>query len=47
MESAPEEADEEAQPAGGAPTLSQRVSALEQQVEQLRAAIDALKKPSG
>jgi hypothetical protein len=47
MESAPEEADEEAQPAGGAPTLSQRVSALEQQVQQLRAAIDALKPMSG
>ena len=46
MESAPEESDEE-QPAGGAPTLSQRVSALEQQVEQLRAAIDALKQKGG
>ncbi|HEY2677180.1 MAG TPA: DUF480 domain-containing protein [Steroidobacteraceae bacterium] len=44
MESAPDEAYEEVQPASGAPTLGQRVSELEQQVEQLRAAIDALKK---
>lgn len=44
LESAPEPAHEEPQAVPGAPTLSERVSALEQQVEQLRAAIDALKR---
>jgi uncharacterized protein len=44
LESAPEPAHEEPQAATGGPTLSERVSALEQQVEQLRAAVDALKR---
>ncbi|HEY2145425.1 MAG TPA: DUF480 domain-containing protein [Steroidobacteraceae bacterium] len=44
LESAPETMDDEAHHGAGSPTLSQRVSALEQQVEQLRAAIDALKR---
>jgi uncharacterized protein len=44
LESAPEPEHEEPQAASGGPTLSERVSALEQQVEQLRAAIDALKR---
>jgi uncharacterized protein len=44
LESAPEPAHEEPQVVPGAPTLSERVSALEQQVEQLRAAIDALNR---
>jgi uncharacterized protein YceH (UPF0502 family) len=46
LESAPEpEAAEPAASASGAPTLSQRVSALEELVEQLRLQIDALKRP--
>jgi uncharacterized protein len=44
LESVPEPAHEEPQAASGGPTLSERVSALEQQVEQLRAAVDALKR---
>jgi uncharacterized protein len=44
LESAPEPAHEEPQAVPGGPTLSERVSTLEQQVEQLRAAIDALKR---
>ena len=44
LESAPEpESSPPADALSGAPTLSQRVAALEEQVEQLRAAIDALK----
>jgi uncharacterized protein len=42
VESAPEPAADEAQPPG-APTLSERVSTLEQQVQQLRALFEALK----
>ena len=46
LESAPEpEAAEPAAAASGAPTLSQRVSALEELVEQLRLQIEALKRP--
>jgi uncharacterized protein YceH (UPF0502 family) len=46
LESAPEpEAAEPAAAAAGALSLSQRVSALEQLVEQLRLQIDALKRP--
>ena len=46
LESAPEpEAAEPAASASGASSLSQRVSALEQLVEQLRQQIDALKRP--
>jgi hypothetical protein len=44
LESAPEPAHEEPQAVPGGPTLSERVSTLEQQVEQLRAAIDALNR---
>jgi uncharacterized protein YceH (UPF0502 family) len=44
LESAPEPA-EPAASASGAPTLSQRVSVLEELVEQLRLQIDALKRP--
>ena len=46
LESAPEpEAAEPAAAASGAPTLGQRVSALEELVEQLRLQIEALKRP--
>ena len=46
LESAPEpESSPPADDVSGAPTLSQRVAALEEQVEQLRAAIEALKVP--
>ena len=46
LDSAPEpEAAEPAASASGAPTLSQRVSALEELVEQLRLQVDALKRP--
>jgi uncharacterized protein YceH (UPF0502 family) len=46
LESAPEpEAAEPIETAPGAPTLSQRVSALEELVEQLRLQVDALKRP--
>jgi uncharacterized protein YceH (UPF0502 family) len=46
LESAPEpEPYPPADAVSGAPTLSQRVAALEQQVEQLRAAFEALKAP--
>ena len=46
LESAPEpDAAEPSQTAPGAPTLSQRVSALEELVEQLRLQVDALKRP--
>jgi uncharacterized protein YceH (UPF0502 family) len=45
LESAPEpEAAETAEAAPGAPTLSQRVSALEELVEQLRLKVEALKR---
>ena len=44
LESAPEPAHEEPQAVSSGPTLGERVNALEQQVEQLRAAIDALKR---
>ena len=43
IESAPEPEPRSAEEPPGAPTLSQRVSALEQQVEELRVALDALK----
>jgi uncharacterized protein YceH (UPF0502 family) len=44
VESAPEpESNETAEPAG-LPTLSQRVAALEEQVEQLRAKLEALSR---
>jgi len=42
IESAPEAPDDEAQSPSGAPTLSERVSTLEQQVEHLRALVEAL-----
>jgi uncharacterized protein YceH (UPF0502 family) len=46
LESAPEpESSAAGDAASGAPTLGQRVAALEEQVEQLRAAVDALKMP--
>jgi uncharacterized protein len=46
LESAPEpDAAEPIGTAPGAPTLSQRVSALEELVEQLRLQVDALKRP--
>jgi uncharacterized protein YceH (UPF0502 family) len=46
MESAPEpEAAEPAASASGGPTLSQRVSALEELVEELRQKIEALNQP--
>jgi uncharacterized protein YceH (UPF0502 family) len=46
LESAPEpEAAEPAASASGAPTLSQRVSALEELVEELRQKIEALNQP--
>jgi len=46
LESAPEpDAAEPSQTAPGAPSLSQRVSALEELVEQLRLQVDALKRP--
>jgi uncharacterized protein YceH (UPF0502 family) len=46
MESAPEaEAQEPEETASGAPTLAQRVSALEGLVEELRQKIEALKRP--
>jgi len=45
LESAPEpDAAEPAESASGAPTLSQRVSALEELVEQLRVKVEALKR---
>jgi uncharacterized protein YceH (UPF0502 family) len=46
VESAPEpDAAEPIETAPGSPTLSQRVSALEELVEQLRLQVDALKRP--
>jgi hypothetical protein len=44
LQSVPETMDDEAQSPSGAPNLSERVSALEQQVEQLRALVEALQR---
>jgi hypothetical protein len=44
LESAPETIDDEAQSSSGAPSLSERVSALERHVEELRALIEALQR---